>query len=108
MSTPWAPEPEFFEHPQYAEFLVSLGTKVGDFNLFNTNFQKRIKFEAWLARKEHEENVEDFKNLVPLHIRMNTEEFEWFMSKVAAEDKANIPNLKALEKHRPHGFESLK
>lgn len=58
--------------------------------------------------EEKKEDAEDFKNLVPMHIRMNTEEWSWFKAKIDAEDAANLPNLKALANHPPSGFKDLK
>ncbi len=104
MTPPFAPEPKFFERVEYGRFLSSLGTDIGDWQLVYTSEEKEEQFNEWLRKEE----AEDFKNLVPMHIRMSTEEFNWFMAKVAAEDEANIPNLKAIEKHRPHGFKDLK
>lgn len=49
------------------------------------------------------EDIEDFKNLIPMHIRMSAEEFAWFKAKIDAEDTESLPNLKALVKHPPKG-----
>lgn len=106
MSTPFTPEPKFFEHPKYAEFLVSLGTEVGDFNLSHTDRQKQIEFNIWLKRQETQEDIEDFKNMVHMRISMNTEEWNWFVSKLEDEE-AHLPNLKALANHPPKGFKDL-
>jgi len=103
MSTPFAPEPKFFEHARYAEFLVSLGPHVGDFNLFFTDREKEIKFNIWLKEQQTHEDIQDFKDLIPMRIVMNAEEFEWFKAKIEADEEAHIPNLRALAKHPPKG-----
>lgn len=59
------------------------------------------------SEEETKENAEDFKNLIPMHIRMNEEEWNWFTSKLAEDEDSHLPNLKALAKHPPAGFKDL-
>jgi hypothetical protein len=108
MTPPFAPEPKFFEHPRYAEFLVSLGNKVGDFNLVFNSEEKEEQFTTWLIVQEAKEDVADFKDLVPMHIRMNTEEWNWFQARLEEEYTEQLPNLRALVKHPPKAFKDLK
>lgn len=54
-----------------------------------------------------DEDVEDFKNLVPINIRINTEEWNWFKARLAEEYTENLPNLRALAKHPPKSFKDL-
>lgn len=103
MSTPFAPEPKFFEHPKYAEFLTSLGTKVGDWLLIFSDAEKEEQFTTWRIAQEAKEDAEDFKNLIPMRIVMKPEEWEWFKAKIDADEEANIPNLRALSAHPPKG-----
>lgn len=103
MSTPFTPEPKFFEHARYAEFLNTLGHRVGDWNLALTDRQKQIEFNIWLKAQETKEDIQDFKDLIPMRIVMNAEEFEWFKAKIEADEESHIPNLRALAKHPPKG-----
>lgn len=50
-----------------------------------------------------QEDIEDFRNLIPIHIRMSAEEFAWLKAKIDADEEVDLPNLKALSAHPPHG-----
>jgi hypothetical protein len=109
MTPPFAPEPKFFEHPRYAEFLAGL-TDDGfgiEFEKQSSEF-KEVAFSNWLKIEERKEDIKDFKNLVPMHIRMNTEEWNWFSKKLEEEKTEFLPNLRALVKHPPKAFKDLK
>ncbi len=105
MSTPFESKTRYFEHSRYAEFLATFTE--ADHAKWAVSQAKQMVFTKWLRKKEAEEDIEDFKNLVPMHIRMNTEEWEWFKNMVDADEKTNLPNLKALVNHPPKAFKDL-
>lgn len=54
--------------------------------------------------EEKKEDIEDFKNLIPMRIVMKPEEFDWLKKKIEeAEESENLPNLRALANHPPKG-----
>lgn len=100
MSVPNQASTRFTEHEKYAEFLASLNRVELATYLEKHDDDKVNQFFGWL---EDMETAADFKNLIPMHIRMSAEEFAWFKAKIDAEDEENIPNLKALSDQPPHG-----
>lgn len=104
MSIPNQASTRFTEHAKYAAFLASLNRSELAFYLEKNEDTKENQFFDWL---EDIEMANDFKNLVPMNIRMNTEEWNWFKARLEEEYTETLPNLRALVKCPPKAFKDL-